>query len=73
METSQFSEDADVHLPEYAVPENIANLQDADIKFDGCLSKENYKERMYHLLYLEELERKKIMSRLRYILYYHSL
>ena len=63
METDKFGEVTDVHLDNYAIPENIAKSPTDEIRFEGCLSKENYRERMHHLLYLEELEYKKIMSR----------
>lgn len=55
-----FSEVTDAQLEEYAIPENLVN---SPIKDEGGLTKENYRERMHHLLYLEEHEHKKIMSR----------
>ena len=61
MEAYPYSEVTDLHLKEYAIPENLVH---SPIKNDeGGLTKENYRERMHHLLYLEEHEHKKIMSR----------
>ena len=60
MGTDLYSEETDVQLKEYAIPENLIH---SPIKDDAGLTKENYRERMHHLLYLEEHEHKKIMSR----------
>ena len=60
METNRFSEDVDSILEEYLVPEN---LKLDDPVFDKTLSKENYREKMHYLLYVEEYECKKKMSR----------
>ena len=59
-----YSEETDVQLKEYAIPENL--VHSPIIKDEGGLTKENYRDRMHHLLYLEEHEHKKIMSRYEY-------
>ena len=61
MEADLYSEETDVQLKEYAIPENLVHSQIKDD--EGGLTKDNYRERMHHLLYLEEHEHKKIMSR----------
>lgn len=62
METYPFHEETDELLPEYALPENLVGSNDSSL-LQGCLTKENYKERMHCLLHFEEHEHKKIMSR----------
>ena len=62
METYPFQEETDELLPEYALPENLVGSNDKS-QLQGCLTKDNYKERMHCLLFFEEHEHKKIMSR----------
>ena len=62
MDTYPHAEKVDKELPQYIPPENVLELgsnQNVRVK----LTRDNYKERMHYLLYLEEHEHKKIMSR----------
>lgn len=62
MDTYPHAENVDKELPQYIPPENVLELgsnQNVRVK----LTRDNYKERMHYLLYLEEHEHKKIMSR----------
>ena len=62
MDAYPHAEEVDKELPEYIPSENVLELgnnQNVRVK----LTKDNYKERMHYLLYLEEHEHKKIMSR----------
>ena len=62
MEAYPYAEEVDTHLPEYIPPENVFELGN-DEGMRVKLTRDNYKERMHYLLYLEEHEHKKIMSR----------
>ena len=62
MDAYPHAEEVDKELPQYIPPENVLELgnnQTVRVK----LTRDNYKERMHYLLYLEEHEHKKIMSR----------
>lgn len=62
MDAYPHAEEVDKKLPPYILPENVLELgtnQKARVK----LTRDNYKERMHYLLYLEEHEHRKIMSR----------
>ena len=69
MDAYPHAEEVDKELPQYIPPENvleIGNNQNVKVK----LTRDNYKERMHYLLYLEEHEHKRIMSR--YPIYLHA-
>ena len=60
-----FLEDSDQYLPHYQLPEQVEKLLETG-KYENVenrVTKENYKRRMHNLLYLEEYERRKCMSR----------
>ena len=68
MEAYPYAEEVDKSLPEYILPENVLELgNDKNVRVK--LTKDNYKERMHYLLYLEEHEHKKIMSRYQFFTY----
>ena len=58
-------EEADQYLPPYQLPEQVEKLLELG-KYENVenrVTKDNYKRRMHNLLYLEEYERRKCMSR----------
>ena len=69
MDAYPHAEEVDKKLPQYIPPENVLELgtnQKASLRVK--LTRDNYKERMHYLLYLEEHEHKKMMSRYIYII-----
>ena len=58
-------EESDQYLPEYPLPVQVETLLESG-KYENVenrVTKDNYKRRMHNLLYLEEYERRKSMSR----------
>ena len=62
MDRYPFIEETDEYLSEYTLPENLVDSSDK-IQLQGSLTMDNYRDRMHHLLYFEEHEHKRIMSR----------
>ena len=60
-----YLEESDKYLPSYPLPEQVEKLLEMG-KYENVenrVTKDNYKRRMHNLLYLEEYERRKCMSR----------
>ena len=60
-----YLEESDQFLPSYPLPEQVEKLLEMG-KYENVenrVTKDNYKRRMHNLLYLEEYERRKCMSR----------
>jgi hypothetical protein len=62
MDAYPHAEEVDKELPLYIPPENVLELGN-NRNERVILTRDNYKERMHYLLYLEEHEHKKFMSR----------
>ena len=60
-----YLEESDQYLPSYHLPEQVEKLLELGMyeNVENRVTKDNYKRRMHNLLYLEEYERRKCMSR----------